>query len=52
VSEAGPPSPGARPEPRVEPLPGYPDWTQRLLDFDPRQVMFAHDNSIWHPAAS
>jgi N-acyl homoserine lactone hydrolase len=36
----------------AEPLPAYPDWTQRLLDLDPRQVLFAHDNSIWHPAAS
>ena len=33
------------------PLPAYRPWLQRLLDFDPRRVLFAHDNSVWEPAA-
>lgn len=32
------------------PLPGYRPWLERLLDFDPRRVLFAHDNSVWEPA--
>ncbi|HCT77357.1 MAG TPA: MBL fold metallo-hydrolase [Micromonosporaceae bacterium] len=27
----------------------YPEWMERLLDFDPRRVLFAHDNSVWEP---
>ncbi len=32
------------------PLPRYPVWLDRLLDFDPRRVRFAHDNSVWEPS--
>ena len=32
-----------------EPLPVYPPWMARLLDFDPRRVMFAHDAAVWVP---
>jgi N-acyl homoserine lactone hydrolase len=31
------------------PLPEYPSWLLRLLDFDPRQVVFAHDAAVWSP---
>jgi glyoxylase-like metal-dependent hydrolase (beta-lactamase superfamily II) len=31
------------------PLPGYPPWLDRLNDFDPRRVLFAHDGSVWEP---
>ena len=26
-----------------------PDWVERLLAFDPRQVVFAHDRAVWVP---
>ncbi|MGW2021850.1 N-acyl homoserine lactonase family protein [Streptomyces decoyicus] len=29
------------------PLPSYPHWLERLADFDPRRVLFAHDCSVW-----
>jgi N-acyl homoserine lactone hydrolase len=32
------------------PLPPYPAWAKRLADFDPRRVLFAHDQSVWEPA--
>ena len=32
------------------PLPPYPAWLRRLTDFDPRRVLFAHDQSVWEPA--
>jgi N-acyl homoserine lactone hydrolase len=32
------------------PLPIAPAWIDRLLDFDPRRVLFAHDASVWEPA--
>jgi glyoxylase-like metal-dependent hydrolase (beta-lactamase superfamily II) len=32
------------------PLPGYEPWLDRILEFDPRRVLFAHDNSVWEPA--
>jgi len=32
------------------PLPGYQPWLDRLADFDPRRVLFAHDASVWEPA--
>ncbi len=32
------------------PLPGYPEWLDRLLALDPRRVLFAHDNSVWEPS--
>ncbi|WP_329119594.1 N-acyl homoserine lactonase family protein [Streptomyces sp. NBC_01465] len=33
------------------PLPGYPGWLDRIADFDPRRVLFAHDNSVWEPGS-
>ncbi|MFJ2956468.1 N-acyl homoserine lactonase family protein [Streptomyces sp. NPDC087270] len=31
------------------PLPGYRPWLDRLADFDPRRVLFAHDCAVWEP---
>ena len=31
------------------PLPTYRPWLDRLLDFAPRRVLFAHDASVWEP---
>jgi len=31
------------------PLPAAPPWIERLLDFDPRRVVFAHDAAVWEP---
>ncbi len=31
------------------PLPLPPSWIERLLGFDPRRVVFAHDAAIWQP---
>ena len=31
----------------AEPLPSAPAWMDRLLAFDPRRVVFAHDASVW-----
>jgi len=33
-----------------QPLPGYRPWLDRLAEFDPRRVLFAHDCSVWEPA--
>ena len=33
-----------------EPLPTYPPWMTRLLAFDPRRVVFAHDAAVWIPS--
>jgi N-acyl homoserine lactone hydrolase len=33
-----------------QPLPGYRPWLDRLAEFDPRRVLFAHDSSVWEPA--
>ncbi|MFG2722115.1 N-acyl homoserine lactonase family protein [Streptomyces sp. NPDC048416] len=33
-----------------QPLPSFPGWLRRLMDFDPRRVLFAHDCSVWEPA--
>jgi N-acyl homoserine lactone hydrolase len=33
----------------AQPLPGYQPWLDRLLSFDPKRVLFAHDGSIWQP---
>jgi glyoxylase-like metal-dependent hydrolase (beta-lactamase superfamily II) len=33
-----------------QPLPAYAHWLDRLADFDPRRVLFAHDCSIWEPS--
>jgi N-acyl homoserine lactone hydrolase len=30
----------------------YPAWLHRILAFDPRQVVFAHDNAVWTPGSS
>ena len=32
-----------------EPLPVAPTWVARLLAFDPRRVVFAHDAAVWQP---
>jgi glyoxylase-like metal-dependent hydrolase (beta-lactamase superfamily II) len=40
----------ARMEGQPDPLPPHPDWIPRLLQFDPRRVVFAHDNAVWEPA--
>ncbi|MBB1254002.1 N-acyl homoserine lactonase family protein [Streptomyces sp. OF3] len=32
-----------------QPLPPYRPWLDRLADFDPRRVLFAHDCSVWEP---
>jgi N-acyl homoserine lactone hydrolase len=31
------------------PLPTAPTWMSRLLDFDPKRVVFAHDGAVWVP---
>jgi N-acyl homoserine lactone hydrolase len=31
------------------PLPQAPAWMERLLSFDPRRVVFAHDAAVWVP---
>ncbi|MEU8709278.1 N-acyl homoserine lactonase family protein [Streptomyces sp. NPDC048565] len=33
-----------------QPLPPYQPWLDRLADFDPRRVLFAHDCSVWEPS--
>ncbi|MCX4826430.1 N-acyl homoserine lactonase family protein [Streptomyces sp. NBC_01142] len=33
-----------------QPLPPYRHWLDRLADFDPRRVFFAHDCSVWEPS--
>jgi N-acyl homoserine lactone hydrolase len=33
----------------AEPLPSYRPWIRRLVEFDPRRVLFAHDCSVWEP---
>lgn len=32
-----------------DPLPTAPAWIDRLLAFDPRRVVFAHDAAVWEP---
>ncbi|MFI2027282.1 N-acyl homoserine lactonase family protein [Streptomyces buecherae] len=32
-----------------QPVPPYQPWLDRLADFDPRRVFFAHDCSVWEP---
>ena len=32
-----------------EPLPVAPAWMERLLAFDPKRVVFAHDAAVWEP---
>jgi N-acyl homoserine lactone hydrolase len=31
------------------PLPSAPVWMERLLAFDPKRVVFAHDAAVWEP---
>jgi N-acyl homoserine lactone hydrolase len=31
------------------PLPSSPPWMTRLLAFDPKRVVFAHDHAVWVP---
>ena len=33
----------------AEPLPTAPVWMTRLLAFDPKRVLFAHDAAVWEP---
>lgn len=33
-----------------EPLPVAPAWMERLLAFDPKRVLFAHDAAVWEPS--
>jgi N-acyl homoserine lactone hydrolase len=33
----------------ADPLPTPPAWLGRLLAFDPRRVVFAHDAAVWEP---
>jgi N-acyl homoserine lactone hydrolase len=40
----------ARSEGQPDPLPMHPEWLPRLLQLDPRRVVFAHDNAVWEPA--
>ncbi|MGH3491355.1 MAG: N-acyl homoserine lactonase family protein [Actinopolymorphaceae bacterium] len=40
----------ARDEAVAQPLPVVRPWIRRLLEFDPRRVLFAHDSSVWEPA--
>lgn len=35
-----------------QPLPTYQHWLERLAEFDPRSVLFAHDCSVWQPSRS
>lgn len=35
----------------AQPLPPYRPWLDRLTDFDPRRVLFAHDCSVWEPSS-
>ncbi|MBP8538715.1 MBL fold metallo-hydrolase, partial [Streptomyces sp. MK37H] len=34
----------------AQPLPSYRPWLDRLLGFDPRRVLFAHDCAVWEPS--
>ncbi|WP_270888200.1 MBL fold metallo-hydrolase [Pedococcus sp. 5OH_020] len=31
------------------PLPSPSPWMRRVLEFDPRRVVFAHDSAVWQP---
>ncbi|MEP9381529.1 MBL fold metallo-hydrolase [Nocardioides cheoyonin] len=33
----------------VSPLPEPSPWMSRILELDPRQVLFAHDSAVWRP---
>lgn len=32
-----------------DPLPAASPWMERILRFDPRRVVFAHDSAVWTP---
>jgi len=34
----------------VAPLPPYHPWMDKLLEFDPQRILFAHDASVWMPS--
>ncbi|MER5640988.1 MBL fold metallo-hydrolase [Kitasatospora sp. NPDC002227] len=36
----------------AQPLPGYRPWLDRIAEFEPRRVLFAHDHSVWEPPGS
>jgi glyoxylase-like metal-dependent hydrolase (beta-lactamase superfamily II) len=33
----------------ADPIPTAPSWMPRLLEFDPKRVVFAHDAAVWEP---
>ena len=35
----------------AQPLPPHSVWLKRMLEFDPRRVLFAHDSAVWEPPA-
>ncbi len=35
----------------ADPLPIAPAWMTRLLEFDPKRVLFAHDAAVWEPSS-
>ena len=39
----------ARAHGHADPLPVAPAWIERLLAFDPKRVVFAHDAAVWEP---
>ncbi len=39
----------ARDHGHTDPLPLAPPWIERLLAFDPKRVVFAHDAAVWEP---
>jgi N-acyl homoserine lactone hydrolase len=41
----------ARCEAAYHPSPPYPAWIDRLQQFDPARIMFAHDLSVWEPTS-
>jgi len=40
----------ARREGHAQPLPPTPAWVERLQEFDPSRVYFAHDHAVWQPS--
>jgi N-acyl homoserine lactone hydrolase len=43
----GHPPPLSTPPLPTPPVPTPPSWMNRLLEFDPRRVVFAHDHAVW-----
>ncbi|MCX9192514.1 hypothetical protein C3Y87_14035 [Carbonactinospora thermoautotrophica] len=39
----------ARHDHEPEVLPPYPAWIERLHQFDPARILFAHDQTVWEP---